>query len=59
MKCNEIKCRLCDKSADQINGYLARVNEKGVAPIMECRPLCDATLTNDEAVVAAVLGEQS
>lgn len=58
MKCEDIKCRLCDKSADQISGYLARVNEKGVDPIMECRPSCDADLSNDEAVLAAIEGAE-
>jgi hypothetical protein len=27
---------------DNIGGYLQRVNEKGVDPIWECRPNCDA-----------------
>lgn len=34
-------CRLCNKDALHIDGFLARVNEKGVAGIWECRPSCD------------------
>jgi hypothetical protein len=50
-------CRLCKKTAHEIKGYLTRVNEKGVTGIWECRPSCDATLTNNEALLAAIEGD--
>lgn len=34
-------CRLCGKGAQEIQGYLARVNEFGVAGVWECRPSCE------------------
>lgn len=49
-------CRLCGKSVFEIRGYLHRVNEKGVPGIWECRPSCNADLTQDEALLAAVDG---
>jgi hypothetical protein len=50
-------CRVCGKGVFETGGYLERVNEKGVDPIWECRPSCDAQLSDDEAVIAAVCGE--
>jgi len=52
-----VKCRLCGKPAHEIKGWLARVNEKGVDGIWECRPSCDANLTQDEALLAAIEGD--
>lgn len=49
-----IVCRKCGKTPHQIQGFLKRVNEKGVPGIWECRPSCDANLTQDEALIAAV-----
>lgn len=51
-----MKCRICGKSAHNIGGYLARANEKGIVGIWECRPSCDAKLTNEEALIAAIEG---
>ena len=51
-----MKCRLCGKSVHEISGWLARVNPKGVDGIWECRPHCDAKLSEQEAVQGAVLG---
>lgn len=50
----KMKCRLCGKSALEISGFLVRVNETGVTGIWECRPTCDAWLSPDEAVIAAI-----
>ena len=49
-------CRLCKKTVHEIRGYLHRVNEKGVQGIWECRPSCNANLTQDEALLAALEG---
>lgn len=49
-----MKCRLCGKTALQIGGYLHRVNAKGIAGIWECRPSCDAKLSNEQALFAAL-----
>jgi hypothetical protein len=53
-----MKCRLCGKGANEIRGYLQRVNEKGVPSIWECRPSCDADLSAEERVIAAIEGDQ-
>lgn len=49
-------CRLCGKTAHEIKGYLHRVNEKGVTGIWECRPSCDAALSPDDRLLAAIEG---
>lgn len=49
-------CRLCGRTANEIRGYLRRVNETGVTGIWECQPTCDANLSADERVVAAIEG---
>jgi len=49
-----MKCRLCGKGALEIQGYLKRMNETGIEGIWECRPSCDAELSADERVVAAI-----
>lgn len=50
-------CQLCGKSAQEIGGYLTRVNEKGVPGIWECRPNCAAELMDDDKFLAAINGE--
>jgi hypothetical protein len=52
-----IKCRLCDKDANDCGGWLERVNEKGVPGIWECRPSCDALLPPDERIIGAIENE--
>lgn len=54
-----MKCRKCNKGANDIGGYLARVNEKGVKGIWECRPSCDASMPPDDRLIAAIEGEAS
>ena len=49
-----MKCRMCGKGVFEIKGFLHRVNEKGVPGIWECRPSCDANLSQDDAVIAAI-----
>jgi hypothetical protein len=49
-----MKCRKCDRTPHEIRGFLTRVNEKGVPGVWECRPSCDADLSPDEAVIAAI-----
>lgn len=49
-----MKCRLCGKGPNEIRGYLKRVNELGVDGIWECRPSCDADLSQEERIVAAI-----
>lgn len=52
-----LRCRLCGRGANEINGYLHRVNEKGVIGIWECRPSCNTQVSNDEALLMAIKGE--
>lgn len=47
-------CRLCKKGAQEIGGYLTRVNEKGVEGIWECRPSCEAQQSFEENLIAAI-----
>lgn len=49
-----MNCRLCGKGATEIRGYLKRMNEKGVEGIWECRPSCDANLSEEERTIAAI-----
>jgi hypothetical protein len=54
------KCRLCGRSVHEIKGWLERVNAKGEAAIMECRPACyPLRITPEHAVLGAILGEAS
>lgn len=46
-----------EKSAQEIGGYLTRVNEKGVLGIWECRPTCDADLPFETNILMALEGE--
>ena len=57
IKVNKMICRKCGKTALEIGGYLARVNEKGVAGIWECRPVCGADLPQDTKLMLARTGE--
>ena len=52
-----IKCRLCGKGAQEIGGYLHRVNKTGEAGIWECRPTCDADLPFELNLILAIKGE--
>lgn len=53
------RCRKCGRGAFEIKGYLHRVNPKGEVPaIWECRPSCDAKLTNEQAILAAIDGPE-
>lgn len=52
----QMKCRLCGRTANEIQGYLHRVNEKGVKGIWECRPICGAEMNQDDALLAAIEG---
>lgn len=51
-----MKCHLCGKHANEIGGWLERVNEKGVPGIWECRPMCGADLPQAERVMGAIEG---
>lgn len=48
------KCRLCGKGPFEIGGYLQRINPKGEDGIFECRPSCDAKITNEEKIISAI-----
>jgi len=52
-----MKCRICGKGVLEIGGYMARVNEKGVPGIWECRPMCGADLPQDTKLMLAITGE--
>lgn len=54
---NTIRCRLCNRDLKECGGWLARVNEKGVPGIFECRPSCQTELPQDRAVLGAILGD--
>ncbi len=58
MKISDLKCRLCSENITQASkrgAYLSRMNEKGVDPIMECRPNCGQTTGNqDDALLRAI-----
>lgn len=52
-----IQCRLCGVKGHEARGVvLQRVNEKGVEGIWECRPICGAQMSSDDALIAAVEG---
>lgn len=49
------RCRLCGKHVSEVRCYFQRVNAKGVVPALwECRPSCGATMSNGEAILAAI-----
>jgi hypothetical protein len=52
-----MKCRLCGKNVFECGGWLERVNETGVDGIWECRPDCNTTICEDDAVLGAIEGE--
>ena len=47
-------CNKCGCSANQCGGYLERVNEKGIPGIWECKPNCEAVMSRNEAILAAI-----
>ena len=49
-------CHKCQKNQSQINGWLERVNERGVPGIFECRPHCDCILTQEQRIIGALTG---
>lgn len=52
-----VNCRKCGKHVTEVKGVLSRVNPKGEVPaVWECRPSCDAEMSQEEAVIAAVEG---
>ena len=51
-----IFCRLCGKKANEINGYLERVNPKGEPMIAECRPSCNCDLPKETVLLMAIEG---
>ena len=57
MRTDEIKCRKCGASAEKCGGYLARVNEKGVPGIWECRPVCGSDLPMETRLQLAIEGD--
>ena len=52
-------CQLCGKSAQEIGGYLARVNETGVPGVWECRPDCNVSMEPDDRIMSAICGENT
>ncbi len=53
-----MRCKICGKSATEINGWLMRVNQIGVVPgEFECRPSCDVSLSDDDRLLAAIAGD--
>lgn len=53
-KCSDLKCRHCGKSADEIGGYLSRVNKGELPSIWECAPNCAADLPQDTRLLLAL-----
>ena len=51
-----MRCRLCGKGALEIQGWLERVNEKGVPGVWECRPACGAEISQEDALLGAIEG---
>jgi len=51
-----VRCRLCKRDANEINGCLHRVNEKGVPGIWECRPYCNTNISREDAIMLAITG---
>lgn len=49
-----MNCHICGIHAKDCKGWLARVNEKGVDGIWECRPMCGADLPMEVALVGAL-----
>lgn len=49
-----MKCRKCGKGANEIGGFLKRVNEKGVPGIWECRPACAVEMTLEDRLLCAL-----
>ena len=54
----DTKCRLCGKHLGELRGaYLTRVNEKGAPGVWECRPMCEADLSQETLLLMAIDGE--
>ncbi len=53
-----MNCIKCGKSIFEVGGFLTRANDKGGNGIWECSPSCDAELTQEQAVLAAVEGPE-
>lgn len=51
------QCNLCGRGPFDIQGYLSRVNPPGEEAIWQCRPFCGARLTSEDAIIAAIDGE--
>ena len=51
-----VRCRLCKRDPNEINGCLRRVNEKGVPGIWECRPYCNTNISREDAIMLAITG---
>ena len=49
-----MKCRLCGKAAYEIEGWLGRVNEKGVDGVFECKPHCGAKMSQSDSLLGAM-----
>lgn len=54
-----LRCRKCGKTAHEIGGYLHRVNELGVKGVWECRPSCEAAMSPDDRLIAAIEGTEN
>lgn len=57
---NDFIRRICGDNpgdASKRGAYLARMNAKGVPGVWECRPSCALHGDQDDATIAAVLGE--
>ena len=52
-------CSLCGKDSFETGGWLERVNEKGVMGKWECRPSCEAELSNDNRLLGAITGREN
>ena len=59
MKLSDITCRKCGRNASQIKGWLQRVNPKGEPMVAECRPACYPLITNEQAVLGAISGDDA
>lgn len=58
-KTGDIRCRKCRANAFECGGYLARVNEKGVPGVWECRPSCEVDMHPADAIKAAMSGKEA
>lgn len=54
----DIRCRLCNRNANEIGGWLKRLNPKGQKGVYECRSSCHAVLHPEYRIVSAIRGEE-